>query len=143
MRITSHAISEKTMHLIKKFTEWIALKQKLHLVESVPPYVKERDLWWISFGENVGSEVNGKSSLFSRPGLVIKKLSRGFYLVAPTTTKEKTGSWYVPIAHEKQTMYVCLHQVRTIDYRRLSTRFGVVDSNDFARVKQAFLLLYG
>ena len=77
--------------IIKRFLEWMAIKEKLHNTDAVPPLVKERDLWWVSFGENVGSEVNGKSKLFSRPGLVIKKLSRGFYLVAPTTSQKKEG----------------------------------------------------
>lgn len=39
-------------------------------------------------------------------------------------------------------MYVCLNQIRTIDFRRLSTRLGRVDSNDFKKVKRAFEKLY-
>ena len=128
--------------MIKKFLEWIKLKEKLHNVQKEPPLVKERDLWWISFGENVGSEINGKSVLFSRPGIVIKKLSRGFYLVAPTTTKKKEGSWYVEITQERKFMYVCLHQIRVIDYRRLSSRLGQIDGSDFEKIKTAFLQLY-
>ena len=96
--------------MIKRFLEWIKLKEKLHDTQHVPPLVKERDLWWISFGENVGSEMNGKSNLFSRPGIILKKLSREFYLVAPTTSQRKEGSWYVEITQEGKSMYVCLHQ---------------------------------
>ena len=128
--------------MIKRFLEWIGLKEKLDKNTSDSPLVKERDLWWISFGENVGSEINGKSELFSRPGLIFKKLSRGFFLVAPTTSQKKEGSWYVEIRQEKKTMYVCLHQVRVIDYRRLSTRLGTADEEDFKKVKQAFNKLY-
>ncbi|MBI2097462.1 MAG: type II toxin-antitoxin system PemK/MazF family toxin [Candidatus Vogelbacteria bacterium] len=128
--------------MLKRFLEWFGLKEKLHNTDNTPPLVKERDLWWVSFGENVGSEINGKNKLFSRPGLVIKKLSRGFFLVAPTTSQKKEGTWYVPIKQEGRDMYVCLHQIRTIDYRRLSSRLGVVDEADFQRVKEAFLALY-
>lgn len=128
--------------IIKQFLEWIMVKEKLHNIDAEPPLVKERDLWWISFGENVGSEMNGKSKLFSRPGIVIKKLSRGFYLVAPTTSQKKEGTWYVPMRQEGRDMFVCLHQMRTIDYRRLSTRLGVADEEDFRRVKEAFHRLY-
>ena len=120
----------------------MTVKEKLHNTNSKPPLVKERDLWWVSFGENIGSEINGKSKLFSRPGIVIKKLSRGFYLVAPTTSQRKEGSWYAPIRQEGKDIFVCLHQIRTIDYRRLSNRLGVVDEEDFKRVKEAFLKLY-
>lgn len=128
--------------MIKRFLEWIALKEKLHHVQKGPPLVKERDLWWVSFGENIGSEMNGKSSFFSRPGIILKKLSREFYLVAPTTSQKKEGSWYVEITQEGKNMYVCLHQIRAIDYRRLSSRLGQVDGNDFEKVKIAFLRLY-
>lgn len=129
--------------IIKKFLEWMTVKEKLHNTNAEPPIVKERDLWWVSFGENIGSEINGKSKLFSRPGIVIKKLSRGFYLVAPTTSQKKEGSWYVEIKHGGKDMYICLHQVRTIDFRRLSTNLGQVDSHDFEKIKKAFLGLYG
>lgn len=128
--------------IIKRFLEWILVKEKLHNTNFTPPLVKERDLWWVSFGENIGSEMDGKSKLFSRPGLVIKKLSRGFYLVAPTTSQNKEGTWYVKIRQEGKDMFVCLHQIRTIDYRRLSTRFGMADEEDFRRVKEAFHKLY-
>jgi mRNA-degrading endonuclease toxin of MazEF toxin-antitoxin module len=128
--------------MLKRFLEWIGLKEKLHDIDNDPPLVKERDLWWVSFGENIGSEMNGKSKLFSRPGLVVKKLSRGFFLVAPTTSRKKEGTWYVSIKQDGRDMYVCLHQLRTIDYRRLSSRFGVMDEADFKRVKEAFWGLY-
>jgi mRNA-degrading endonuclease toxin of MazEF toxin-antitoxin module len=127
---------------MKRFLEWIGLKEKLHEVTAGPPLVRERDLWWVSFGENVGSEMNGKSKLFSRPGLVLKKLSHGFFLVAPTTSKPHTGTWYVKIHFADRDMYVCLHQMRAIDYRRLSTRIGQIDGDDFDRAKNGFWKLY-
>jgi len=128
--------------MVKRFLEWIGLKEKLHNIKSASPLVKERDLWWVSFGENVGSEINGKSNLFSRPGLIIKKLSHEFYLIAPTTSQKKEGSWYVEITQENKFMYVCLHQIRAVDYRRLSSRLGQIDSDDFDNVKAAFFKLY-
>ena len=128
--------------MIKQFLKWIKLKEKLHNVQKEPPLVKERDLWWVSFGENIGSEINGKSDLFSRPAVVLKKLSRSFYLVAPTTTKKKEGTWYVEITQERKFVYVCIHQIRIIDYRRLSSKLGQIDTNDFAKIKNAFRELY-
>ena len=128
--------------VVENFFQWIKLKIKLHNLAYEPPLVAERDLWWVCFGENVGSEINGKSSLFSRPGLIIKKLSNRFYLVAPTTSKERQGTWYTEIHQGGKSVYVCLHQVRTIDYRRLSTRLGVVDEEDFEKVKNGFWDLY-
>lgn len=79
-------------HMLKRFSEWFGLKKKLHESQQTPPLVSERDIWWASVGENVGSEINGKSALFSRPVIIYKKLSHGFYFVIPTTTQKKEGS---------------------------------------------------
>lgn len=128
--------------MFKRFIEWIGLKEKLHNNNPKPPLVKERDLWWISIGENIGSEINGKSKLFSRPGIILKKLSHGFYLIVPTTSQKREGTWYQKIIYDGKDTYACLHQIRTIDYRRLSTRFGQIDGDDFLKLKEAFDRLY-
>ena len=127
---------------VNRFIEWIGLKQKLHETTHKPPYVSERDLWWASIGENVGSEVNGKSDRFSRPVLIYRKLAHGFYLVAPTTTKPREGSWYVHVRLAEKDEYICLNQVRTVDHRRLFSKIGQIDTDDFDRVREAFWKLY-
>lgn len=127
---------------LKRFFEWIGLKKKLHFKGSFPPYVNEGDIWWASLGENVGSEINGKSGLFSRPVIIFKKLAHGFYLVVPTTTQGGTGSWYVTFKQHGRLMKACLHQVRTFDHRRLFSKIGRLDDADFLRIKEAFIDLY-
>ena len=77
---------------MKKFLEWIGLKERLDNNEHQPPHVSEGDIWWASVGENVGSEINGKNKLFSRPVIILKKLAHGFYFVIPTTTKIREGN---------------------------------------------------
>jgi mRNA interferase MazF len=127
---------------MKRFLEWISLKERLHGKTHNPPLVSQCEIWWASIGENVGSEVNGKSALFSRPVIVLKKLAHGFYFVIPTTTQKKQGSWYVSFQHQGKEMTVCLHQARSIDHRRLSSRLGKMDGDDFERVQEAFAKLY-
>lgn len=127
---------------MKRFLEWIGLKERLHNATPSPPLVSEGDIWWASVGENVGSEINGKSRLFSRPVVIYKKLSHGFYFVVPTTTQERGGTWYVSFRQHEKTMLACLHQARAIDYRRLSTKLGTLDDEDFGRVKAGFRNLY-
>ena len=57
---------------VNRFLEWIGLKQKLHQGTQSPPLVTAGDIWWASVGQNVGSENNGKSRLFSRPVIIFK-----------------------------------------------------------------------
>jgi len=127
---------------MKRFLAWIGLKQRLHEAKHDPPLVSEADIWWASVGENVGSEINGKSALFSRPVVIYKKLAHGFYFVVPTTTQAREGTWYVPFRQNDKTMVACLHQARSIDHRRLSSKLGTIDDEDFERVKAGFRTLY-
>ena len=128
--------------MVKQFLAWIGLKERLHNIGDRPPLVSQGDIWWVSLGENVGSEINGKSKLFSRPVIIFKKLAHGFYFVIPTTTQIREGSWYVPFRHQEREMVACLHQARAIDYRRLSSKIGTLDDEDYTRIKSGFASLY-
>lgn len=127
---------------IKHFLEWIGLKERLHSKNSKPPYVNEGDVWWVSFGHNVGSEIDGKSDRFSRPAIILKKFTSGFYFVVPTTTQAREGSWYVRFRQQGKDIWACLHQARPIDYRRFYSKLGRLDDSDFLNVKQAFRSLH-
>ena|ERR1043166_5489803 len=127
---------------MKRFLEWIGLKERLHNIAHKPPLVSQGDIWWASIGENVGSEVNGKSALFSRPVIIFKKLAHGFYFVIPTTTQVREGTWYVKFRQHEREMVASLHQARAIDYRRLSSKLGTLDDEDYSRIKDGFRSLY-
>ena len=129
------------MH-IKRFLEWIGLKEKLHFSSQEVLHVTEGQIWWASLGENVGYEINGKSKLFTRPVLIFKKLSKEFFLVIPLTTQAHFGTWYVNYKQQGRSITACLQQVRSIDYRRLSTKLGVLDDSDFEKVRIGFRKLY-
>jgi len=127
---------------VNRFLEWIRLKQELHQGTQSPPLVSVGDIWWASIGENVGSEINGKSRLFSRPVIILKKLAHGFYFVIPTSTKSKVGSWYVSFRQADRNTIASLHQARAIDHRRLSSKLGQLDDSDFENVREKFWRLY-
>jgi mRNA interferase MazF len=127
---------------MKRFLEWIHVKRQLDNNESVPPYVSEGDIWWASIGENVGTEIGGKSEKFSRPVLVFRKLSSAFYFIIPLTSVEKKGTWYVAYRHRSRAASACLHQARSIDYRRLYSKLGTMDDADFYRIREGFKSLY-
>lgn len=126
----------------KRFPEWINVKEDLHKEAMPPPHVNEGDVWWISIGENVGSEINGKNKLFSRPVIILKKLSYDFYFVIPTTSKIRKGTWYINFPKSPLIKTACLHQARSIDYRRLSSRMGELHQFEFKKLKEAFLKLF-
>jgi mRNA interferase MazF len=106
------AKSRRTMSLYEAILQWFEVKERLHEAQHRPPLVSEGDIWWASVGENVGSEINGKSGLFSRPVVIYKKLSHGFYFVVPTTTQERSGTWFVAFRQQDKMMVACLNQAR-------------------------------
>jgi mRNA interferase MazF len=127
---------------IKRFQEWFAVKPKLDESNSKPPFTKEGQMWWCSVGENIGTEISGKSSNFTRPVVILKKLSRYQFMVIPCSTKIKEGSWYVQFNHRDKKQVANLSQARTVDFRRLTTLMGDLDNKDFIDIKNGFLNLY-
>ncbi|MDB5245375.1 MAG: hypothetical protein JWN90_480 [Parcubacteria group bacterium] len=127
---------------MKRFLEWIRIKSALDKKTHQAPDVSEGDVWWASLGENVGHEIQGKDQNFTRPVIIYKRLSRNFYFVIPVTTKPHRGTWFVSYRFHSMAVTACLHQARSIDYRRLFSQLGHIDKASFARVQEAFRKLY-
>ena len=130
---------EKT---IKKFLEWIGLKERIHNNESVPPLFKENEIWWCYIGENVGVEINGKNEQFSRPIFIYKKYDKYSFLGLPLTTKPKIGTWFVQITFTGINQTVVLSQGRAYDYRRFKEKMGELDEKDSQKVREGYEKLH-
>ena len=61
---------------LKNFLEWFQLKPKLDNRNHKTPFVSQGQIWWCHLGENIGTEISGKSSQLTRPVIIFKKLSR-------------------------------------------------------------------
>ena len=131
-----------TITYFKNFLSWFSLKPKLDNSNHQPPLVEQGNIFWCHIGENIGTEISGKGTKLTRPVVILKKLSRHTFMVVPLSTKIKEGSWFVNFSHNKVPMVACLHQIRTIDYRRLDDKIGKIDSSDMAKIKQQFDSLY-
>jgi len=121
----------------KHFPEWMSLKEKIHFSNSAPK-INEGDIWWCGFGENVGIEINGKSARFSRPVLVMKKLSQQGFMGIPLTSQKKTGSWYAKFVFLSKDEYAAVCQARVISTSRLYSKIGQIPKTDLDIVKKAF-----
>ncbi len=128
--------------MIKKFLEWIGLKEKIHRISSRPLYFNEGEIWWCAVGENVGVEINGKGRLFSRPVFVYRKLSREGFVGIPFSTQNKKGSWYVEVSFKGEKNIANLSQMRVFSSSRMYEKMGSLDDNDCAKIKNGFLRLY-
>ena len=128
--------------MIKRFLEWIGLKEKIHNNNSVSPLFNEGEIWWCALGENIGIEINGKGKPFSRPIFIYRKLSRKGFLGIPLSTQIKEGSWYVEISFQNKKHVATLSQARVFSSARMYQIMGSLDDNDIAKIKNGFLRLY-
>jgi UDP-N-acetylbacillosamine transaminase len=124
----------------KDFDEWNVVKKELSKKEE-KFFFKEGDIWWVSLGKNLGTESYGKGEIFRRPVLVIKKLNSNSCIVLPLTSKFKNGTWFTDISFQNETKTVLLYQIKMINTKRFQRRLGVLDDNDFKKVKEKLKFL--
>lgn len=102
----------------------------------------KREIWWVSFGINVGSEQDGRGNNFERPVLIIKRLSSNMYYVLPISTKSKRIDLHKPIVHDTVKGYVLLDQMKAIDKKRLQRKIGKLDTVQFTDITTTFKNLF-
>ncbi len=85
------SISQNSGNYLKDFVNWIQYKIFLNTKQKYPKF-KEGEIWWTSFGVNVGIETDGKNDKFNRPVLVVKKFNGKQFWAVPITSKFKDES---------------------------------------------------
>ncbi len=128
--------------MIKRFLEWIGLKERLHGQSHEPPFFRENEIWWCHVGENIGVEINGKNDKFTRPIFILKKYDKYSFLGLPFSTKNKIGNWYVSIYFAGVPQVAILSQSRVFDYRRLYKKIGELTKKDGVLIREAFTNLH-
>lgn len=125
----------------KHFDEWNEAKKGTHMLGRTPAF-KEGEIWWCAMGENIGVEINGKNEKFSRPVLIMKKISRFGFMGIPLTSQKHEGSWYAPFIFRNKKQIAVLAQARIMSASRLYNRMGTLPSFDLATIKASFSKLY-
>jgi len=124
---------------INRFLDWASKKVKIHFSDRGELYFEEREIWWASLGENIGSETNGKNFHFERPIIVLKKFSSDMLLAVPATTKLKNGSWFHRFSFDGQDRRAVMSQLRTISSRRLIRKMGNMSTGEFVGLREAVI----
>ena len=126
----------------KDFDKWNMKKKKLDKNKRDLLF-KEGEIWWCSFGVNIGEEVYGKGENFRRPVVILKKLSHNSCIVMPTSTKKREGSWYHYLYVQDKDRFVLMHQIRFISGNRLYVRESTLSRDEFAALKKSAATLLG
>jgi len=98
---------------------------------------KNRDIFWLQVGNNVGFETDGKGKDFLRPVLVLRKFSKDSFLGIPLTTSQKDDIFHYKfiLNSNKKVNYATLSQVKLFDAKRLYNKLGKISVNDFELLK--------
>jgi len=122
---------------MKNFDQWNKKKKYINGKRD-RLYFREGEIWWVQLGVNVGYEIDGKDSDFTRPVLVLKKYNEYSFLALPLSSQIKQGFYYfsVGIVDGKEAIAV-LSQLRNIDSLRLVNKVGFINKKLMGEIKKA------
>ncbi len=125
----------------KEYGEWHKKKTILNEREDIDKiFFREKEVWWIALGVNIGFEQDGKGEEFRRPVLIIKKYNKYLVFAVPLTTKmKKDNKYYVLCSITDDTIprMAIISQVRPIDTKRFIDKIGVADDDSYNQIKNA------
>jgi len=123
------------------FDEWNEVKQRIQDEELVVGF-KQRDIFYMKMGKNIGFEQDGKGSEFVRPVVILKGFNKFMFLAIPLSTKIKEGKFYHTFSFQRNGETILnnalLSQMRLFSTKRLLNKIGVMNSDDFKIMKTKF-----
>ena len=123
---------------MKQFDEWNEVKKSTN-DEKVSVGFKQRDIFYMRMGQNIGFEQDGKGDEFVRPVVIIKGFNRDMFFAVPLSTKIKEGRFYYTFEFKKSGALVVnnalLSQLRLFSTKRLLNKIGVINQEDFVKLK--------
>jgi len=119
----------------KDFDSWNELKKDTH-AKSDNFGIHEREIWWTSFGVNIGVEIDGKNEMFERPSLILRKFNRQMVWALPITSRSKNPRFYEKFLFNGSENFVVLTQLRTVSTKRFVRKVGMISRDDFERIME-------
>jgi len=124
----------------KDYKKWHNKKEILNDRKDIDTiFFREKEVWWVALGANIGFEQDGKGEEFRRPILILKKFNKFVVLAVPLTTRIKKHKYYVScdLTEDKLPRMAIISQIRLIDTRRFIDKLGVAGDNSFTQIKNA------
>ncbi len=120
----------------KDFNTWNDKKKQIHNRPDAP-FFHAREIWWCSFGANVGFEQDGSGEEHTRPALVLKGMSRQTCFVIPLTTSPNKHPLRPSIGLlEGKEAHAIVSQMCLIDSKRLVRRMEYLDPEIFEQIRK-------
>jgi mRNA interferase MazF len=124
-----------------QYNNWNEIKITIEY-ENIIVGFKERDIFYMNMGKNIGFEQDGKGENFVRPVVIIKGFNKNMFFGIPLSTKMKEGKFYYKFQFQKKNELVeniaLLSQMRLFSTKRLLNKIGVISKEDFIKMKDEF-----
>ena len=127
--------------MYSQYNNWNEIKITIEN-ENIIVGFKERDIFYMNMGKNIGFEQDGKGENFVRPVVIIKGFNKNMFFGIPLSTKMKEGKFYYKFQFQKKDELVeniaLLSQMRLFSTKRLLNKIGVISKEDFESLKNEF-----
>lgn len=116
----------------KDYKKWSEIKSRVNDTELPETFhLNVGEVWWCSFGENVGIETDGKGEDYLRPALVVKFFNRNHIWVLPLTTSMNSSRFNIKVTSFSDSSFVIISQLRSISTKRFSRFITKIAKEDF------------
>jgi len=119
---------------MKNFDSWNVEKKNINNNGKQKLFHK-REIWWASFGINIGREQDGRGDNFERPVVILKTLSPDTFICLPLSTKNRLPDFQSSVTYEEIHGFALLDQVRVLDSKRLLRKIGTMNLDEFSVLK--------
>ena len=127
--------------MYSQYNNWNEIKITIEN-ENIIVGFKERDIFYMNMGKNIGFEQDGKGENFVRPVVIIKGFNKNMFFGIPLSTKIKEGKFYYKFQFQKKDELVkniaLLSQMRLFSTKRLLNKIGEISKEDFESLKNEF-----
>lgn len=132
---------------MNEFDQWNKIKQETNKKDRVIG-IKNREIFYLKLGQNIGYEQNGKGKDFIRPVLILKRLTKDMFIGIPLTTKIKDSSFFYKFTFNHKTRgniqnSAIIAQIKMFSTKRILNRIGMINQNDFEIIKTKVKKLIG
>jgi mRNA interferase MazF len=128
---------------IKDFDSWNEAKKDCEFSNQKRQFFHTGEIWWCAVGVNIGHEIDGKNDNFERPVLIIKQCNSHLFIGVPLTSKNKVGSFFIPIKYENKVGNAVIVQARTMSASRLLRHMCNLEKSQLEKVKRAYKKFLG
>ncbi len=115
----------------KDFDNWNIKKKEINSIDD-SPFFNEGEIWWCSVGVNIDVEIDGKSNLFERPVLIIKKINYQSAWIVPITSTYRDSIYQYSL--KTISSYVSISQMRNISNKRLLRKVTRISMEEYAHI---------